>query len=83
MLLCKAYVCLGSLEGGLKRKIEVQWSNITSLNASFLDNEPCVTLQEAKHLRNSFHEICSFNKELISQGLNIIVISLIGVFITF
>lgn len=28
------------LEGGLKSKIEVQWSDITSLNAIFLDNEP-------------------------------------------
>ena len=38
------------LEGSLKSKIEVQWSDITSLNANFLDNEPGATLQEAKHL---------------------------------
>lgn len=38
MLLRQTKSCLGSSEGGLKSKMEFQWSDITDLKATCLEN---------------------------------------------
>ncbi|CAN6469093.1 unnamed protein product [Victoria cruziana] len=60
-LVCKCYFAKRKLvwevlEGGLKSKIEIQWSDITALRAAYHKNKPDQLELELSKLPHFFHE---------------------------